>query len=116
MLSVTGGTRRQCLLIVLSLGMALLPFPILAETRIALVISNASYPSEIGKLENPLSTRAGRAWTSAGSRFRVSPRQSAEARPSGLIHDAMLGFGARRLELPFPICWLFPSIWHGASQ
>jgi uncharacterized caspase-like protein len=53
MLGVTRGMRSQCLLVELLLVLGLLPFSALAETRIALVISNASYPAELGKLENP---------------------------------------------------------------
>jgi uncharacterized caspase-like protein len=39
--------------LVLVAGMVVLAAPAFAETRLALVISNASYPVEIGNLENP---------------------------------------------------------------
>jgi formylglycine-generating enzyme required for sulfatase activity len=53
--SVPGRTPwgLQCLLVGLLLILMSASSPTLAETRLALVISNASYPAEIGKLENP---------------------------------------------------------------
>ena len=39
--------------ILLVLGAILFAFPAAAETRLALIISNAAYPSEIGRLANP---------------------------------------------------------------
>jgi len=39
--------------VVCLLTLLLIPSVALAEKRLALVISNAAYPSEIGKLENP---------------------------------------------------------------
>ena len=39
--------------ILLVFGTILFAFPADAETRLALIISNAAYPSEIGRLANP---------------------------------------------------------------
>jgi len=44
---------RQPAVVGLLLILISVSFPVLAETRLALLISNASYPAEIGRLENP---------------------------------------------------------------
>ena len=52
MLEVMGGMRRQYFLTWLMLGLISIPFPALAEKRVALLIGNEAYATEIGRLAN----------------------------------------------------------------
>ena len=52
-MGVTGGIRRQVLLVGLSLILMSVALPALAETRIALLIGNQAYNPKVGPLRNP---------------------------------------------------------------